>query len=54
MSEDLELEEEVCRSVETEQERLDRQGVYGEIKRELVKCGIPVARRGCGRCSALN
>jgi hypothetical protein len=41
MSEDLELEEEVCRSVETEQERLDRQGVYGEIKRELVKRGIP-------------
>ncbi len=41
MSEDLELEAEVCRSIETEQERLDRQGIYGEIKRELVKRGIP-------------
>lgn len=41
MSEDLELEEEVCRGIETEQERLDRQGIYGEIKRELIKRGIP-------------
>ncbi|MCI0392337.1 MAG: helicase C-terminal domain-containing protein [Acidobacteria bacterium] len=40
MSEELVLEE-VCRSLETEQERLDRQGIYGEIKRELVKRGIP-------------
>jgi len=41
MSEELELEEEVCRGFETEQERLDRQGIYGEIKRELIKRGIP-------------
>src|SRR5262245_52041270 len=37
----LELEDEACRGLETEQERLDRQGIYGEIKRELVKRGIP-------------
>lgn len=41
MSEEFELEDEVCRNLETEQERLDRQGIYGEIKRELVKRGIP-------------
>jgi hypothetical protein len=36
-----ELEEEACQTVETEQERLDRDGIYGEIKRELIKRGIP-------------
>jgi hypothetical protein len=41
MSEEFELEIESCRSPETEQERLDRQGIYGEIKRELIKRGIP-------------
>jgi len=41
MSEEFGLEEEVCRDFETEQERLDRQGIYGEIKRELIKRGIP-------------
>lgn len=39
--EDLELEEEACQTIETEQERLDRDGIYGEIKRELIKRGIP-------------
>src|SRR5262245_37124429 len=39
--EELELEEEGCHAVETEQERLDRDGIYGEIKRELIKRGIP-------------
>jgi len=37
----LEMEEEGCHAVETEQERLDRDGIYGEIKRELIKRGIP-------------
>jgi hypothetical protein len=37
----IELEEEACQTVETEQERLDRDGIYGEIKRELIKRGIP-------------
>jgi len=41
MPEEFELEEELCRGFETEQERLDRQGIYGEIKRELIKRGIP-------------
>jgi hypothetical protein len=41
MSEDFEFENESCRSQETEPERLDRQGRYGEIKRELIKRGIP-------------
>src|SRR5215510_14644342 len=41
MSEEFELEEEVSRGFETAQERLDRQGIYGEIKRELIKRGIP-------------
>jgi hypothetical protein len=41
MSEEYEFEDEACRSLETEHERLDRQGIYGEIKRELVKRGIP-------------
>src|SRR5262245_50060450 len=41
LAEEIELEEEGNRTVETEQERLDRQGIYGEIKRELVKRGIP-------------
>jgi hypothetical protein len=27
--------------LETESERLDRLGIYGEIKRELIKRGIP-------------
>jgi hypothetical protein len=27
--------------LETESERLDRQGIYGEIKRELIKRGVP-------------
>jgi hypothetical protein len=39
--EEIELEEEGCQTVETEQERLDRGGIYGEIKRELIKRGIP-------------
>src|SRR5215813_1855627 len=39
--EEIELEEETCQTVETEQERLDRDGIYGEIKRELIKRGIP-------------
>jgi helicase-like protein len=39
--EEIELEEEACQTVETEQERLDRDGIYGEIKRELIKRGIP-------------
>ena len=39
--EEIELEEEGCHTVETEQERLDRDGIYGEIKRELIKRGIP-------------
>ncbi|MGH9841697.1 MAG: helicase-related protein [Blastocatellia bacterium] len=33
--------EEDVRAVETESDRLDRLGIYGEIKRELVKRGIP-------------
>jgi hypothetical protein len=41
MSEEFEFENESCRSQETEPERLDRQGIYGEIKRELIKRGIP-------------
>jgi len=41
MPEEFELEDEACRSFETEQERLDRQGIYGEIRRELIKRGIP-------------
>jgi hypothetical protein len=40
-AEGIEVEEEFSHSVETEQERLDRQGIYGEIKRELIKRGIP-------------
>ncbi|MBL8208019.1 MAG: hypothetical protein JNM09_27545, partial [Blastocatellia bacterium] len=32
---------EETRVAETESERLDRLGLYGEIKRELVKRGIP-------------
>jgi hypothetical protein len=39
--EEIGLEEEGCHTVETEQERLDRDGIYGEIKRELIKRGIP-------------
>ena len=39
--EEIELEEEVYQTIETEQERLDRDGIYGEIKRELIKRGIP-------------
>jgi hypothetical protein len=39
--EEIGLEEEGCHTVETEQERLDRDGTYGEIKRELIKRGIP-------------
>jgi hypothetical protein len=39
--EEIELEEEACQTIETEQERLDRDGIYGEIKRELIKRGIP-------------
>lgn len=39
--EEIELEEEACQTVETEQEVLDRDGIYGEIKRELIKRGIP-------------
>jgi hypothetical protein len=39
--EEIELEEEACQTVETEQERLDRDGIYGEIKRKLIKRGIP-------------
>jgi hypothetical protein len=35
------LEEEGCHPVETEQERLDSDCIYGEIKRELIKRGIP-------------
>jgi len=34
--EEIGLEEEGCHTVETEQERLDRDGIYGEIKRELI------------------
>jgi hypothetical protein len=41
MPEEFEPEDEVCHNLETEQERLDRQGIYGEIKRELIKRGIP-------------
>jgi Helicase conserved C-terminal domain len=41
MLEGFELEDEACRGLESEQERLDRQGIYGEIKRELIKRGIP-------------
>jgi hypothetical protein len=37
--EESELEEDACQTVETEQERLDRDGIYGEIKRELIKRG---------------
>ena len=40
-TEGIELEEEIAHTVETEQERLDRHGIYGEIKRELIKRGIP-------------
>jgi hypothetical protein len=39
--EEIGLEEEGCHTVETEQERLDRDGIYGEIKREFIKRGIP-------------
>ena len=35
------IAEEGVRVIETETERLDRLGVYGEIKRELIKRGIP-------------
>ena len=38
---EIEYEEVACQTVETEQERLDRDGIYGEIKRELIKRGIP-------------
>ena len=39
-NEELIVVEDDC-SIETETERLDRQGIYGEIKRELIKRGIP-------------
>lgn len=39
-SEELIAAEEI-RVAETESERLDRLGIYGEIKRELIKRGIP-------------
>lgn len=39
--EELAIEEKDCHTVETAQERLDRDGIYGEIKRELIKRGIP-------------
>src|SRR5262249_9319173 len=39
--EEIALEEEDCQTVETERERLDRDGIYGEVKRELIKRGIP-------------
>ncbi len=31
------------RIAETQSERLDRLGIYGEIKRELIKRGIPAS-----------
>lgn len=39
-NEEIIVEEDV-RVIETQSERLDRQGIYGEIKRELIKRGIP-------------
>jgi hypothetical protein len=39
--EEIELEEEGCYTIKTEHERLDRDGIYGEIKRKLIKRGIP-------------
>jgi len=39
--EGVEPEQEALQLIETEQERLDRDGIYGEIKRELIKRGIP-------------
>ncbi|HMX29168.1 MAG TPA: hypothetical protein PLD20_16730 [Blastocatellia bacterium] len=38
---DAEPNEFTVETIETESERLDRLGIYGEIKRELVKRGIP-------------
>ncbi len=38
---DAEPKEVMVETVETESERLDRLGIYGEIKRELIKRGIP-------------
>jgi len=40
-AEEIEMEEEARHTIETAQERLDRDGIYGEIKRELIKRGIP-------------